>query len=91
MDQWDVKDRREMQANLGWVSDRRTAEKERASRAPTRRYLTMTLIGFAVTLIAAFGSFVGGELANASKTPQTIVVKLPSGQNVTITPSPGVP
>jgi hypothetical protein len=60
MDQWDVRDRREMQANLNWVSEHRRTLGE-------RQRMRLLLAGFAVTLIASFGSWIGATISNSSR------------------------
>ena len=52
-----------------WAIDEIEGEKDRKERAPVRRYFVMTGLGFAVTLVAAFGSFLGANLANSAKIP----------------------
>ena len=66
MDQWDVTLREDMKAHLEWVRDTRREQMERSRRAPARRYITLTLLGFAVTLLTGLGAFLGAEAAGGS-------------------------
>ena len=51
-----------------WALEEINLDKERKERAPVRRYLIMTGLGFLVTLVSAFGAFIGGEIANSGRT-----------------------
>lgn len=66
LDRWGEDERQNVRENLRWVSDARKAQVVRNQRAGTRRILTMALIGAVATLVAGFGSFIGGVLANGS-------------------------
>lgn len=67
-----------------WAIEQIETDRERRERAPVRRYLIMTGLGFAVTLVSAFGAFVGGEIANASKQPSPC----PAGYECIAAPAP---
>lgn len=75
MDQWDVRDRREMQANLLWVSE------HRKTVGSTRRFATLA-IGIAVPLLAAFGSWIGNQATRETACPSGYVC------TVTAVPTP---
>ncbi len=58
-----------MQANLGWVSDRRKAESKRMVSGPTRRWALGLLAAAAFTALQIFGSWLGGTAANSTRCP----------------------
>lgn len=73
IDHWDIRDRREMQANLGWVSDQRKAQSAR------RRMITLA-VGVGIPLLTAGAAWYGAT--NAKPAP------CPSGYICTVTPEP---
>lgn len=72
IDQWDVRDRRNMQANLQWVSAHRKTVGSR------QRMLTLAL-GIGIPLLGALGAWYGAS--NAKPAP------CPSGYICTVTPA----
>lgn len=69
MDQWDVEDRRHMQANLNWVTERRNQEAKRMLAGPARRWALGLVAAGAFVALQIFGSWLGGTAANSMHCP----------------------